>query len=85
MNDYYLPRWQMLIDATLAELKGGPPVNRTALEKQWRDHDLKFATTADGDYATKPRGDFFIMSRALYKKYAPLAGSSHAPNPSTHY
>lgn len=68
MRDYYLPRWQMLIDATLAELKGGKPVDRPALEKQWRNHDLKFATTANGDYATKPRGDFFAMSCALYKK-----------------
>jgi len=72
-RDYYLPRWQMFIDATLAELKDGTPVDRPALEKQWRDHDLKFATTANGDYATKPHGDFFALSRALYKKYAPRA------------
>jgi len=26
LRDYYLPRWQMLIDATLAELNGGKPV-----------------------------------------------------------
>ncbi len=74
MRDYYLPRWQMFIDATLAELKGGTLVDRPALEKQWRNHDLEFATTA-GDYATKPHGDFFASSRALYKKYAPLATS----------
>ena len=37
MRDYYLPRWQMFIDATLAELKGGTPVDRPALEKQWRE------------------------------------------------
>ena len=82
MRDYYLPRWQMFIDAKLSELKGGPPVDRQALEKQWRDHDLKFATTAGGHYATKRYGDFFAMSRALYKKYAPLAASGQVPNPS---
>ena len=75
MSDYYLPRWQMLIEATLAELKGGMPVDRPALEKQWRGHDLKFAMTANGHYATKPHGDFFALSRALYKKYAPPATS----------
>jgi hypothetical protein len=79
MRDYYLPRWQLLIDATLAELKGGKPVDRRALEKQWRAHDLKFATSANGDYATKPHGDFFALSRALYKKYAPLATSGSLP------
>ena len=73
MRDYYLPRWQRFIDATLAELKGGIPVDRPALEKQWRSHDLEFATTAGGDYATRPHGNFFALSRALYKKYAPLA------------
>ena len=71
MRDYYLPRWQVLIDATLAELKGGKPVDRQALEQQWREHDLKFATTTRGHYAVTPHGDFFAMSRALYKKYAP--------------
>jgi alpha-N-acetylglucosaminidase len=79
MSDYYLPRWQMLIDATLAELKGETPVDRPALEKQWRNHDLKFAMTANGDYATEPHGDFFAFSRALYKKYAPLATSGSFP------
>ena len=71
MRDYYLPRWQMLIDATLAELKGGKPVDRQVLGKEWREHDLKFATTAGGHYAALPHGDFFAMSRNLFKKYAP--------------
>ncbi len=77
MRDYYLPRWQLLIDATLAELKSGKPVDRQALENQWREHNLKFATSTGGHYAAKPHGDFFAMSRALYKKYAALttAGS----------
>ncbi len=72
-RDYYLPRWQMLIDATLAALKDGKPVDREALEKQWREHDLKFAASAGGRYAAKPRGDYFKMSRALFKKYASAA------------
>ena len=75
MRDYYLPRWQLLIDATLAELKGGKPVDRQALEKQWREHDLKFATTAGSHYAARPSGDFFVMSRELFRKYAPPAGA----------
>jgi alpha-N-acetylglucosaminidase len=70
MRDYYLPRWQMLIDATLAALKDGKPVNREALEKQWREHDLKFAADGGAHYAAKPRGDFYDMSRKLFKKYA---------------
>lgn len=68
MSDYNLPRWQILIDATLAELKGGMPVDRPALEKQWRNHDLKLAMTANGDFATEPHGDFFVLSRVLYKQ-----------------
>ena len=68
MSDYYLPRWQMFIDATLAELKGGMPVDRPALEKQWREHDLKFATTAGGDYATQAARRLFRSEpRALQK------------------
>ena len=70
MRDYYLPRWQLLIDATLAELKGGKPVDRPALQKLWRDQDLQFASSVGGRYTTKPHGDSFSMSRALYKKYA---------------
>ena len=81
MRDYYLPRWQILIDATLVELKGGAPVDRPALEQQWRTHDLKFATTANGDYATRPHGNFFALSRALYKKYAPLATGGPVSKP----
>jgi len=77
LRDYYLPRWQMLIDATLTELKGGPPADRQALEKQWREHDLQFARTAGGDYATEPQGNLFALSLGLYNKYAPLAASSN--------
>lgn len=74
MTDYYLPRWQMFIDATQAELDGGKPVDHAALEQQWRAHDVKFATSAGGHYAAKPHGDFYAMSRDLYKKYSSLAG-----------
>ncbi|HTV61716.1 MAG TPA: alpha-N-acetylglucosaminidase [Verrucomicrobiae bacterium] len=70
MRDYYLPRWQLLIDATLTELKGGKPVDRQALENAWREHDLKFAASGGGPYAVRPRGDYFLMSSNLFKKYA---------------
>lgn len=69
MRDYYLPRWQVLINAKLSELKGGPPVDQEALEKQWRAHDLQFATSTNGDYAVEPQGDCYTLSSALYKKW----------------
>jgi len=81
MRDYYLPRWQLFINATLAELKEGKPVDRPALERQWREHDLKFARTVNGNYATVPDGDYFALSRALYKKYAPLAATGPLSQP----
>lgn len=71
LRDYYLPRWQMLIDATLVELKGGPAVNYSELQKKWREHDSQFARTVGGNYSTEPKGDFYDMSRALFKKYEP--------------
>jgi hypothetical protein len=51
------------------EQKGGKPVDRHALQKLWRDHDLQFASSVGGHYAAKPHGDSFSMSGALYKKY----------------
>jgi alpha-N-acetylglucosaminidase len=72
MRDYYLPRWQMLIEATLAELRGGKAVDRAVLEKTWREHEKQFATTTSGNYARQPSGNYFAMSRALYKKYSPM-------------
>jgi len=72
MRDYYLPRWKMFIEATLAELREGKAVDRAALEKSWREHEKQFATTAGGNYVHQPRGDCFSMSRALYRKYSPL-------------
>jgi alpha-N-acetylglucosaminidase len=72
MRDYYLPRWQMLIEATLAELKGGKSVDRAELEKSWREHERKFAGTAADNYAYQPGGDYFALSRALFKKYYPM-------------
>jgi alpha-N-acetylglucosaminidase len=72
MRDYYLTRWQMLIDATLAELKGGKAVDRAALEKRWREYEKKFADTAAGNYPHQPNGDCFALSRALFKKYYPM-------------
>jgi alpha-N-acetylglucosaminidase len=69
VRDYYLPRWQLLINAQLAELNGGKSLDRPALQKQWREHDWEFASSAGGHYAVKARGDSFSMSRALFKKY----------------
>jgi len=79
MRDYYLPRWQMFIAATLGELEGGKPVDRAVLEKEWREHDLKFARSATGAYARAPQGDYFELSHELYKKYALLAASNPVP------
>ena len=72
--DYYLPRWQSLIDATRVELQGGKPVDRPALETSWRAHNQAFAATIGGRYPAKPQGDWFALSRGLFAKYA-------APNP----
>ena len=73
MRDYYLPRWQLLIDAKLAELQGGKPIDRTELEKQWHDQNWKFANGTGGNYRAKPSSDYFAMSGALFKKYAAQA------------
>ena len=72
IRDYYLPRWQLLIDAKLAELRGGKLVDRSALEEQWHDCNWKFAMATDGNYGASPSGDYFDMSRALFEKYAPV-------------
>jgi len=78
MRDYYLPRWQLLIDSTLMELKGGQPLDRGALEKRWRDHEWRYATTrSGGTYPTKPSGDYYEMSRAMFVKYSSLAAMAH--------
>ena len=78
MRDYYLPRWQSLIEATLAELKGGRTVDRTVLERKWRAHEKHFADTAAGSYAHRPNGDCFALSRALFKKYGQMMPKSIA-------
>ncbi len=78
IRDYYLPRWQGLIDAVRKELDGGERVDRVALQRQWRIHDLKFATTSDSRYSARPSGDFFAASRALFQKYEPLAATQPA-------
>jgi len=72
MRDYYLPRWQMLLEATLAELKRGKTVDRAELEKKWREHEKQFADTAAGNYANQSNSDYFALSRALFKKYCPM-------------
>ncbi len=73
MRDYYMPRWQMLIDATRNELRGGKAVDRTVLESRWRDHDRKFAAAIDGYYDVKPNADYYALSRSLFEKYSLLA------------
>ena len=70
IRDYYLPRWQILIDSTLAELKDRKRVDRAALEKQWNDRNWEFVTATDGNYSDSPNGNYFAMSRALFEKYA---------------
>jgi alpha-N-acetylglucosaminidase len=72
IRDYYLPRWQMLIDAATAELKGGPKIDSAELKKQYRDHDWAFATGSGGNYPDQPHGDCFAMSKALFDKYSNL-------------
>ncbi len=76
MRDYYLPRWQLLINATLEDLKREKPVNRKELEQEWRNHDTNFVMNAGDDYLTRPKGDFFSMSAELFNKYASLTTNS---------
>ena len=71
MRDYYLPRWQMFIDATIDELKSGKPANLEDLKRKWRAFEWQYATTTGGDYPARPRGDTYAMSRAMFNKYAP--------------
>ncbi len=76
MRDYYLPRWQELIDGKLTELKGGEQVNRQAFMQQCRDLDWKFARAGGGDYAMQARGNPVAMSSGLFRKYASLGPST---------
>jgi alpha-N-acetylglucosaminidase len=78
MRDYYLPRWQMLIDAATAELNGGPPIDAKTLTQKYRDHDWAYARGFDGNYPDKPHGDTFAMSKSLFNKYASLIPTSVA-------
>lgn len=80
MADYYLPRWQLLIDATLEELKTGTPTDPEVLKKQYREHDLQFASTSGGKYPEKVTGDVFSTSRMLFEKYAGLEESTKKQN-----
>jgi len=72
IRDYYLPRWQMLIDAAAAELKGGPKIDSAALEKQFRDHDWAFASGSGSTCPNQAHGDCFAMSKALFGQYSNL-------------
>jgi alpha-N-acetylglucosaminidase len=81
LGDYYLPRWQMLVDATLTELREVKSVDRRALQGRWRRHELNFASVAGSSYATSPREDAFTVSRELFQKYieAPAKGGAIDP------
>jgi len=68
----------MFIDAAFAELKGGKAVDRAALERMWREHEKKFANSVDSDYARQPAGDYFAMSRMLFKRYFPMVPKAAA-------
>jgi hypothetical protein len=68
----------MLIEATLAELKRGETVDRPALERKWREHERQFSDTSAGSYATQSRGDYFTLSRALFKKHHSMALKTEA-------
>ena len=72
MRDYYLPRWQMFIDATIDELKTGKPANLEDLKTKWRAFEWQYATTTGSDYPARPQGDAYEMSRAMFRKYAPV-------------
>jgi len=70
LRDYYLPRWQLTIDARLASLKDGKPIVMKALRKQWKEQAWKFVDSTEGVYPATPQGDVFSMSRSLHDKYA---------------
>jgi alpha-N-acetylglucosaminidase len=69
MQDYYLPRWQIFIDAILEELNGGKVADRKVLEKRWRDHEMRFVNNVSGSNRQRPDEDCYSVSLTLYKKY----------------
>lgn len=81
LRDYYLPRWQLLIEATVSELENGKAVDRSALERKWREHERNFAENAATRYPSEPSGDCFALSRALFRKYSPIARSALSLEP----
>jgi alpha-N-acetylglucosaminidase len=83
MRDYYLPRWQMLIDASTVELKGGPKINPAALKKQYEDHNWAFARGVGGNYSVQPHGDIFAMSRSLFDRYSNIAPAAESGSAAT--
>lgn len=77
LRDYYLPRWEMLIEAAHAALRSGRAFDPAALAGQWRAHERRFAATVGGTYAREPEGDAFAMSAALFKKHFPQGRGNH--------
>jgi hypothetical protein len=69
----------MLVDAVLVELQGGKTVDRIALEKKWREHEKQFANAANHNFAGQPAGNYFALSRELFKKYSPLVAKLATP------
>ena len=71
LSGYYLGRWQLYCDAIGNALDVGESPDMNVIDERLKDFEWTWARSAGGKFASKPRGDCYATSLALFKKYAP--------------
>jgi hypothetical protein len=77
MADYCLSRWDMFLRTIGDDLAAGKPTDFRALDERTKDFEWQWAQTAGGEFRTKPEGDVYTKSRALFDKYAEIVRPNH--------
>lgn len=67
---YYLGRWQVYLDGIARALYAGTKPDFKKLDQLVADFEWQWARSVGGTFKTKPAGDCYETSRALFKKYA---------------
>ncbi len=67
LSGYYLGRWQMYLDAMGDALSTGK--EPAGIDGRVADFEWTWAQSAGGQFKTKPEGDSFEISLAVFKKY----------------
>jgi alpha-N-acetylglucosaminidase len=78
LTGFYLPRWEMFLDAHAAAMEAGQPLDEAAFGRRLLEWENEWSDGSEA-YPTRPRGDSVAVARRLWETYGEAVRAEGKP------